>query len=191
MECLCREHGLVQQNLAATLSSATKASVQEIVDEARGRFQKLAQDAVASGRFDEHRILTTIASIADNLHTTKKKFGLSVVALLKKFGFHDADVIDKYLVANPRPDKIPDWASVITTYRNATIHEGYMDFEKEHDFGDVVRVCAQLKDAITRVILKECGYTGTYTSVLRRSYGPQPIDWIQANTSPSSIGFEK
>ena len=64
-----------------------------------------------------------------------------------------------------------------------------MDFQKKHDAADVVRVCALLKDAITRVILKECGYAGTYTSVLRRSYGPQSLDWIQANTPPSNIGF--
>jgi len=82
------------------------------------------------------------------------------VALLQQFGFCEADVIDKYLGANPRPDKIPDCASVLTAYRNATIHEGYLDFKKKHDAADVVRLCSQLKDTLTRVILKECGYTG-------------------------------
>jgi hypothetical protein len=53
-----------------------------------------------------------------------------------------------------------------------------------------VRVCLQLKDAITRVILRECGYTGTYTSVLRRSYGPQPLDWIQPPPLLPTSAFE-
>jgi hypothetical protein len=189
LECLCREHGLVQQSLAAALSSTMKAQVQEIVDETKGKLQRLAEKALASGALDEHRILRTITSKAVNMHTTENKFGLSVVALLEEFGLCDAEVIDKFLTANPRPDGIPDWASVITAYRGATIHEGYMDFQRKHDAADVVRVCILLKDALARVIFKECGYTGTYTSVLRRSYGPQSLDWIQPNTPPTSIGF--
>src|SRR5438552_2925643 len=171
------------------LSSKTRASVQAIVNEARLGLQKLADNSATSSALDEHRMLTVIKSRAENWHTTENNFGLSVVALLQKFGFCDADVIDKYLAANPRPDKIPDWASVLAAYRNATIHEGYLDFKKKHDANDVVRVCLQLKDALTRVILRECGYTGTYTPVLRRSYGPQPLDWIQPTTPASHLGF--
>jgi len=189
LECLCREHKLVQQNLGSALSSKTKASVQAIVNEARLGLQKLADNSAASSALDEHRMLTVIKSRAENWHTTENNFGLSVVALLQKFGFCDADVIDKYLAANPRPDKIPDWASVLAACRNATIHEGYLDFKKKHDANDVVRVCLHLKDALTRVILRECGYTGTYTPVLRRSYGPQPLDWIQPTTPASHLGF--
>ena len=187
LECLCREHKLVQQNLGSALSSKTRASVQAIVNEARLGLQKLADNSATSSALDEHRMVTVIKSRAENWHTTENNFGLSVVALLQKFGFCDADVIDKYLAANPRPDKIPDWASVLAAYRNATIHEGYLDFK--HDANDVVRVCLHLKDALTRVILRECGYTGTYTPVLRRSYGPQPLDWIQPTTPASHLGF--
>jgi hypothetical protein len=160
-----------------------------IVNEARLRLQELAEDALACGALDENRILQVIKSRAENWHTTENNFGLSVVELLKTFGFCDADVVDRHLAASPRPDNIPDWVSLLTMYRNATIHEGYLDFKKKHDPNDVVRVFLQLKDALTRVILKECGYTGTYTSVLRRSYGPQSVDWIQPSTPASTIGF--
>jgi hypothetical protein len=189
LESLCREHKLAQQNLSAGLSGQTKASVQDIVDEARYEFQTLAANAIASGALDEHRTLNAIKSRAENWHTTDNNFGFSVVALLHKFGFCDAEVIDKYLAANPRPDKLPDWASVLAFYRNATIHEGYLDFKTKHNANDVVLVCLRLKDALTRVIFKECGYTGTYTPSLRRSYGPQPLDWIQPDTPPSHIGL--
>jgi len=185
LESLCREHKLAQQNLKAMLSANAKASVQEIVDEATQGLQTLAINAAKSGALDEHRTLNLIRSRAENWHTTDSNFGLSVVALLHMFGLWDAEVIDKHLAANPRPDGIPDWAAVISMYRNATIHEGYLDFKNQHDANDVVHVCLLLKDALSRVILKECGYTGTYTPPIHRSYGPQALDWIQP-TSPAS-----
>jgi len=187
LESLCREHKLAQQNLSTGLSRQTKTSVQDIVDVARRGLHALAMNAAASGASDEHRILNVIKSRAENWHTTENNFGLSVVALLHKFGLWDADIIDKYLAANPRRDKLPDWASVLTAYRNATIHEGYLDFKTKHDVNDVLLVCLRLKDALTRVILKECGYTGTYTPPLRKSYGPEPLDWVQPNTPPSHL----
>jgi hypothetical protein len=129
LESLCREHKLVQQNLSAMLSTTTKASVQKIVDEARQGLQTLATNAANSGALDEHRTLNLIKSRPENWHTTDNNFGLSVTALLHKFGLWDAEVIDKHLTAKPRPDGIPDWAAVISMYRNATIHEGYLDFK--------------------------------------------------------------
>ena len=87
LECLCREHKLVQQNLGSALSSKTRASVQAIVNEARLGLQKLADNSAASSALDEHRMLTVIKSRAENWHTTENNFGLSVVALLQNFGF--------------------------------------------------------------------------------------------------------
>lgn len=187
-EGLGREHKVAQRNLSAGLSAKTKTNVQHVVDEARTGLQTLANNALASEELDEHRILNTIKSRAENWHATDNNFGLTVVALLQKFGLCDAEVIDKHLASHPRPDALPNWASVLAFYRNATMHEGYLDFKTRHDANDVVLVCLRLKDALTRVILKECGYTGTYTPPLRRSYGPQSLDWVQPTTPPSNLG---
>ncbi len=189
LESLCREHELTQQNLNANLTANTKASVQRIVDEATKGLQTLVSNAANCGAVDQHRTLNLIKSRAENWHTTENNFGLSVVTLLHKFGLWDAEVIDKYLAANPRPDGITDWAAIISMYRNATIHEGYLDFKTKHDPSDVVHVCLLLKDALARVVLKECGYTGTYTPRTYRNYGPQPLDWIQTTSPPSNLGF--
>jgi hypothetical protein len=83
----------------------------------------------------------------------------------------------------------PDWANLISTYRNATLHEGYLDFETKHDPREVASVSAHLKDALTRIVLKECGYVGTYDSVLRGGYGPQSVDWVTPATSAEMLGF--
>ena len=189
LQCIGREYKLTQQNLSAGLNSKTKTHVHHIVDEARMELQTLVNNALAAGDLNEHRILNTIKGRAENWHTTENNFGLTVVSLLQKFGLWDAEVIDKHLASRPRPDMLHDWASVLAFYRNATMHEGYLNFKTKHDANDVVLVCLRLKDALTRVIFKECGYTGTYTPPLRRSYGPESLDWVQPTTPPSKLGF--
>lgn len=65
-----------------------------------------------------------------------------------------------------------------------------MDFTNKHDVPDVIRVCAHLKDVITRVVLKMIGYNGTYEPVTMRSYGPHRLDWVEATTEPWKLGFK-
>ena len=124
-----------------------------------------------------------------NAATIEKRFGLAVIDLLRHLGLPDAEIIDSFISQNPRSDNLPDWASVLSNYRGATIHEGYMDFDKKHDAGDVINICTHLKDVLTRIIWKEVGYTGSYKSVLKRRYGPQAFDWIQPTTPPKHLGF--
>jgi hypothetical protein len=188
-ECLCREHGFIQQNLLPSLTALIQSQVKGILAGAASELQPLISGAQQNQEFDNARLLTTIQSRIRNAAATEKRFGLAVIDLLRHFALPDAGIIDSSISQNPRPDRAPDWASILSNYRGATIHEGYMDFEKKHDAGDVIRICAHLKDVLTRIIWKEVGYTGTYTSVLRRSHGPQAIDWIQTNTAPDNLGF--
>jgi hypothetical protein len=88
-----------------------------------------------------------------------------------------------------RKDGLRDWASLLTSYRGATIHEGYMDFEKKHDVQDVARVCTHLKDVIARPVFKECAYDGTYDSPVRSGFGSQEVEWVQPNTTADELGF--
>jgi hypothetical protein len=188
-ECLCREHGLIQQNLLSQLTPAAQAEVKKILNGVAIALQSLIDDAQRTQQFGDVRVLATIQSRASNAAATEKKFGLAVVALLQKFGLSDADIIDAFMAANPRPDGALDWASVVSNYRGATIHEGYMDFAKKHDVRDVVRICRHLKDALARIVLKDIEYSGTYESVLLSGYGPQALDWIQPTTQPERLGF--
>jgi hypothetical protein len=151
--------------------------------------QSLIGGAQQNQGFDDARLLMTIQGRVSNAAATEKRFGLAVIDLLRHFALPDAGIVDSSIAQNPRPDKAPDWASVLSNYRGATIHEGYMDFEKKHDARDVICICTHLKDVLTRIIFKEVGYTGTYKSVLRRSYGPQAIDWIQTTTAAANLGF--
>ena len=79
----------------------------------------------------------------------------------------DADVIDAFLASKGRPD----WATLISIYRNATVPEGYLDFATKHDAREVIQLCAHLKDVLTRIVLKECDYDGSYDSLLGHSFG--------------------
>lgn len=189
-ECLCREHGFIQQNLLPGLTAPIQSQVRGILARAVTELQTLISGAQQGQDFDAARFLMTIQSRVTNAATTEKSFGLAVIDLLKRFGLPDAGIVDSFITQNPRSDKLPDWASVLSNYRGATIHEGYMNFEKKHDAGDVISICEHLKDILTRIVWKEVGYTGTYKSVLRRSYGPQAVDWIQPTTTPKDLGFD-
>ena len=189
LECLCREHGVTRQELLSQLTPTAQGQVKGILSNVRTALQPLIQNARGAGDLSQARVLAKIQSRAVNVATTEKDFGLAVVSLLDKFGLPDASIIDVFFAANPRPDGLQDWASVLSSYRGATIHEGYMNFEKRHDARDVVRFCAHLKDVLARMILKEVGYSGTYERVTARGYGPQPIDWVQPNTEPARLGF--
>lgn len=190
LECLCKELGLVQQNLLPALSAEAQSKVRVVLEDAGRKFRELAQEARNSAQFEDARLLETIRSRAANSAGTEKKFGLAVADLLQKFGLHDAEVIDRFIASNPRADGLADWASVLSSYRGATIHEGYMDFTQKHDVSDVIRICTHLKDAITRVILKMIRYNGTYEPVTMRSYGPHQLDWVEATTEPWKLGFK-
>jgi len=188
-DCLCREHGFTQQKLLPRLTAPIQGQVKGILAATVRELQSLITDAKQKQEFDDARLLMTIQSKVANAATTEKSFGLAVIDLLRHFALPDAGIVDSFITQNPRSDKAPDWASVLSNYRGATIHEGYMDFEKKHDAGDVISICAHLKEVLTRIIWKEVGYTGTYKSVLRRSYGPQAIDWVQTTTAPAKLGF--
>jgi hypothetical protein len=190
LECLCREHGFTRQDLLLGLSDHTREKVNAVISQATKEIRQLENDARAAGATVDCRLLSTITGRAANIGTTENKFGLAVVSLLQSFGFPDADIIDRFLTNTPRSDGLRDWASVITAYRNATIHEGYMDFEKKHDIQDVVRICNHLKDVIARIVFRESKYDGTYESPLLQGFGPQPIDWVKPHTTADKLGFD-
>ncbi len=185
LDAMCREHKFMQQNLLLGLSGATRDVVKRTIEEATANLAQAASSAKQAGKLDEHRLLKRIESRTANAANAENMLGLAAVELLAKFGFPDVRIIDNFLLSRGRPD----WANLISTYRNATLHEGYLDFETKHDPKEVIQVSAHLKDVLTRIVLKECGYTGTYESVLRHEYGPQPVEWVVPATDANAMGF--
>ena len=167
------------------LSVGAQNKVKEFTIEITTKLKQLRDDTRQSGNLDDYRLLTEITDRAASIAQRRNKLRSGLLDLLKKFDLCDADVIDPFLSSKGRPD----WASLVANYRHATIHEGYLDFSKRHDVNEVIQLCAHLKDVLTRIILKECGYSGTYDSVLRHSYGPQSIDWVRTDTDASQLGF--
>jgi len=185
LDALCRGHGLMQQNLCAGLTTAAQDAVKNITADTTSRLRQLADGASQAGNLSDYRLLKRIEGRAANMGNSENMLGFAAVDLLRKWGFPDVQIIDNFLVQAGRPD----WAHLISAYRNDTLHEGHLDFENKHDAAEVVRVCAHLKDALTRCLLKECGYSGTYESVLRSSYGPQNVDWVTPTTDSKTLGF--
>jgi hypothetical protein len=185
LDGLCQENGFKQQLLTSGLSVEGLDKLNEITTETIARLEELKQQSKQSGNLDDYRLLVPITDRARSIGQTDNRLGLAAVELLKKFGFCDAQVLDRFLTSKGRRD----WATLISAYRNATLHDGYIDFSNGEDFNEVIQICRHLKDVLTRIIFKECGYIGTYESVLRYGCGPLQMDWVRADTPASQLGF--
>lgn len=185
LECLCREHKHPAQDLMAELSGETQNRLAVINTELVTKLDQLKDRVNQLGNLDDYRLLTEIKARAASIAQRRSKLHSGLPHLLNKFSLCDTDILDIFLRSQGRPD----WVSLVASYRHATIHEGYLDFSAKHDAREVIRISAHLKDVLTRIVLKECGYSGTYDSGLRRNHGPQPIDWVRRDTKAADLGF--
>jgi len=188
LDSLCEEYGVSAQELMGPLDARTRDEIKAAIVQASGKLEELRRQARSEGLDDKARHIETIKGRILSAPSRERKFGLAVTLLLEKLQMPDATVVDKFYAAHPRKDG-KDWASVLSEYRGATIHLGALDYVKKHDVGDVFRVCRHLQDILTRIVLKEVGYKGTYQPAVTSSISPQPVDWVKPDTDPANLGY--
>jgi hypothetical protein len=120
-ETLCRHHGFIKQDLSLRLETAQQAELKAILQEEAAKIRKMQKAEADSGRM---AVLEIIGSRAHNAGQTEKSFRLAVVDLARKFGFHDASVLDAHFAAHPHPT-VTTWPSVLSFYRAAAMHDAY------------------------------------------------------------------
>ncbi len=84
-------------------------------------------------------------------------FGKAVIALLKKVGLPDADIVAACYARKPRPDK-RNWSEVLSYYRGLAIHRGY--FQDDHDIDDIWTIYCHVHDMLVRIVFS-WGMRGT------------------------------
>lgn len=186
LEALAREHGLARLNLDGLLTQQNSSVLHRILSNAQNELSQLRKDNDKAKAFGQMRILERINSRLANVATADNNFGLAVVELTKKFGFPDADILDADYV--PRVHK-KSWAALLSELRGATIHEGRIEFVKRHDIIEVFKLLRHLHDLLARIILKECGYTGTYQTQLVEFTSAEPVDWVQSTFDAAKLRF--
>ena len=191
LETLCTCHDLSVQDLQHSLSSAERSSVQSALKAAAQCIHNLGSAAAAKGRHVQGRALNRIAERTLSSPTcTDRSFGFKVVELLKQYGLADADIVDTYYLANPRPDGRRTWASVLSYYRGAVLHEGFFDVSSTYDVRDIMTVTTHLQDVLIRTLLKMVGYSGEYEPVVGPPVTRECTDWVTPATEPARLGYE-
>lgn len=190
-ETLSQLYGFAQTDLAGCLDPADRKAVKAILVSARRQIADLASQRNASGQPDQGCALYRIAERAASTPMgTDRRFGQQVVDVTQRFGLPDADLMNTYVLGSNRPDKRSTWASVLSMYRGAVVHEGFFDVTHRYDLDDILKVTRHLQDVLLRVLLKMLGYTGTYQPVVITMTACESVDWVSSQTDASLLGFK-
>lgn len=191
-ENLCQRYGFKAQELMKGLDLHYQQAVKGILSTAADQIRDEARAAASAGRPDQSRLLDSIAERTERTPGGKENsFGLAVAELLRHFALPDADIVDAYYSANPRPDGIPAWSGVLSKYRGAPVHSGFFNISgKEHDVDDVWRVESHLHDVLLRIIFKIVGYDGTYQPPVKTMTSATPVDWVVPGLPARELGYK-
>jgi hypothetical protein len=190
LDALAGESGLRTQYLLESADDAVKARVKEALRSASLQIEGLAK---AQNDLGTTNIASNLRRIAERTVSTPanldRDFGLTVLALLERFGFNDASVVDAFYRANPRPDG-RFWHQLLSQYRGLSQHGGEFRFrEREHSPIEVYRLSNHLADIIARIILKQLGYDGEYQRATATCRDSHALDWVTPSTSASELGY--
>ena len=192
LENLCQQYGFKARHLMRSLDTHWQQVVKRILSTAADQIRDEAREAARLGQPAHSRTLDDIARrTVETPGGTENSFGLAVVDLLKHFSLPDADIVDAYYLANPRPDGIQSWSRVLSKYRAVPVHIGFFNFSgKEHDSDDVWTVETHLRDVLLRIVFKIIGYDGTYQPLVRTMSSITPVDWVVPGLPAWELGYK-
>jgi len=190
-EGLCREYNLSQQNLLTALDLANQSHVKTALQTAATNIRIHAASATQAGDFNQAAALNRIAARAQSSSQSDVNFGLAVIALLQRFDLHDATVLNTHYQTHPRADGRKTWDAVLSFYRGATVHEGYLQGSGGNsDYSEAIALVSHLHDILVRIVLKMLGYQGTYEpSTAKWFHTVRSLDWVTPTTSVAELGY--
>jgi hypothetical protein len=192
LDGLCEHYGVAKQNLAKSLDADQARVVKEALKRAFKEIREVKDTAMAAGDQEAATALNTIEGKVTNASNIERKFGLALADLLERFGMPDAKVMDEHYAQKPRADKREHWVDVVTAYRTAVIHYGYLDLGPGgHDWQEVRALVNHLHDIMARIILRTLGYDGGYhPTVISGRATPFALDWVKPDTGAGRLGYE-
>jgi hypothetical protein len=109
--------------------------------------------------------------------------------LLASLGLYDEAAADEHF-----PTLVPkgpqSWSDAASMYRNAVVHDGYLDsFGEAYREEDAEDFALHMHDLLIRVLLKLVGYEGNYQPATTMARDTRKLDWVEANTAPHSLGY--
>lgn len=191
LEGLCDTNGIGRINLLQSIDSGYRDRVRRALSAAVSNLNAIMAEARDKGELDQARFLQRIAGRTSNAANDDLAFGLAVTSLLKKFELPDADVVDAYYQANPRGDRLTDWAQVIACYRGIVMHRtGFEIRTGQYDVLEIARLSSHLHDILVRIILKTVGYDGEYQATTITGTASESLGWVTSDTCASLLGYQ-
>jgi hypothetical protein len=190
VETLCTHHELCIQDLIQGLIPADEQIVRTALQAAAQQIRSAGTAASARGDHQGADALSRISQKVTSASQKEKAFGLATKDLLDLYVLPDARIVDDHYLVRPRPDG-KTWADVLSYYRGAVLHEGYLDIAGgKYDREDIWRVINHLHDVLVRILFKMLGYDGTYDPAVGQSVTTANVDWVSATTPAASLGYQ-
>jgi hypothetical protein len=188
-EGLFRLHALTLPTLLQQLDPDVRKDVGKELKESVERMKAVSTRLRAVKRDSQanvaHRIATRIPGSAER----SGSLGEMVAALLDKFGFPDAAILEAHY-AQRSPTKRQSWADDLSYYRNQAAHGGYFDLGPgQSEITHVFRMSNHILDMLLRIVFKMLGYSGTYQPPVSILTDDRPVEWVQPNTSAKALGY--
>lgn len=184
LECVCKALGLAAQNLGDQLDSENRELAERTLESAAWDLRSAAVRTRGGGDARQAQALVTIASRVRNANNMDKNFGSQLRELLDRLELRDAEVMETH------PSEAGSWLQTVNRYRNAVVHNGYLDiYREDYDEEEIEGAMIHLHDLLVRVVLKLLGYGGTYQPTVTMSLSDRTIDWVTSAASPASLGY--
>jgi hypothetical protein len=168
LDATSKRQGFGRVNLRKSLNATTAQDVDSILAEARVKLGKLRQQCKVNGKLDQLAVLDKIISRQANVASDELDFGIAVCELLRKFGLCDGEAMEKYYSTLSTG---VTWEGLLSFIRGEVVHSGAIRVEDRAEIVSWFELARHLHDICKRVILREIGYSGTYSAVhtLRRT----------------------
>ncbi|MBZ5672374.1 MAG: hypothetical protein LAO04_21965 [Acidobacteriia bacterium] len=183
LECLCKRYGFSKQDLTDGFAPGSKNAVEGVLSTAGADIQKIAGTMIDPGREQVLRIAERTRSAAQK----EQDFGLALRKLTGHFGLLDLDVLEPYYATHPGPGG-RNWVRLLSYYRGAVFHEGYLDLDSPATpVGEVLGFILHLHDLLVRILLKIIGYRGTYQPRSIRATAAETVDWFRPGVNVGAL----
>lgn len=186
LDALCEQEDVNRQQLLASLEQTLQDTVYQLLSGTSEQIRNLARQVSASGNKQASSTLVRVADRAKSAAEKDSTFGQSLVGLLEKFGFPDADILNTHY---QQGQDNKTWAATISRYRNTVIHSGYFDFSSHHDEAEVRVLVKHLYDILVRIVLKYLNYDGTYQPTVLDMETKATVDWVQPDMDANELGY--
>jgi hypothetical protein len=186
LDATCKRNGLGRIPLAKNLDAPMAAEVDSVITDARRRLTEIRQRRKTEGRPDQLAILDRIISRQANVASDDLDFGITVGALLRKFGLNDASAMGAYYSSQPGSST---WEGLLSYIRGEVVHSGAIHVENRAEIVSWFELARHLHDICKRLLLKEVGYSGTYSASNVRFTGPYALDRVGASATAADLGY--